>query len=155
MLRAFAIRAARHAGRLPAPGMENRKKAMQRRLVLGAAPALLVAASLGLSGCSQPLYDTGGGTFTGQAPLDARARQIERAGAGLGWRFDPVRPGLMRATLNIRSHVAVTEIGYDETRFTIRYVDSRNLSYSGTSIHKNYNGWIRNLERAISQQPVP
>jgi hypothetical protein len=62
---------------------------------------------------------------------------------------------MARATLNLRSHVAVTEIAYDETRFTIRYADSRNLGYDGTSIHKNYNGWIQNLERAISQQPVP
>ena len=128
---------------------------MQRRSLLGTAPVLLAAAAFGLPGCSQPIYDTGGGTFTGEGPLDARAKQIERAGGGLGWQIDPVRPGLMRATLNIRTHVAVTEIAYDQTRFTIRYVDSRNLGYSGTSIHKNYNGWIHNLERAISQQPLP
>jgi hypothetical protein len=128
---------------------------MQRRSWLGTAPALLAAAAFGLSGCAQPIYDTGGGTFTGEAPLAVRARQIERAGGGLGWQVDPVRPGVMRATLNIRTHVAVTEIAYDTTRFTIRYVDSRNLGYSGTSIHRNYNGWIQNLERAISQQPLP
>lgn len=128
---------------------------MRRRSLLGIAPVLLAAAALGLSGCAEAIYDTGGGTFTGEAPLDVRAKQIERAGGGLGWQFDPVRPGVMRATLNLRTHVAVTEITYDQTRFSIRYVDSRNLGYTGTSIHRNYNSWIRNLERAISQQPLP
>jgi hypothetical protein len=65
----------------------------------------------------------------------------------------PVRPGVMRATLNLRTHVAVAEITYDAQHFAIRYVDSVNLQYDGTSIHKNYNSWIQNLERAISQQP--
>jgi hypothetical protein len=128
---------------------------MQRRSLVGYLPAMLSVAAFGLLGCAQQIYNTGGGNFTGEGPLDARAKQIERAGAGLGWQIDPVSPGLVRATLNIRTHVAVTEIAYDTTRFTIRYVDSRNLGYDGTSIHKNYNGWIHNLERAISQQPVP
>jgi hypothetical protein len=125
---------------------------MQRRLVITAAPALLAAA---LAGCAQAIYDTGGGTFTGAGSREVRLVQIERAATGLGWQVDPARPGAVRATLNLRSHVAVVEIAYDETVFNIRYVDSRNLGYTGTSIHKNYNGWIRNLERAISQQPVP
>ena len=60
---------------------------------------------------------------------------------------------MIRATLNLRTHVAVTEITYNEQVFSILYVDSTNLQYDGTSIHKNYNGWIQNLERAISQQP--
>jgi hypothetical protein len=118
-------------------------------------PMVLAGVALGLAACSQPIYDTGGGTFTGTGTREVRLVQIERAANGLGWQIDPVRPGMARATLNLRSHVAVTEIAYDETRFTIRYADSRNLGYDGTSIHKNYNGWIQNLERAISQQPVP
>ena len=65
-----------------------------------------------------------------------------------------VRPGVIRATLHLRTHVAVTEITYNEQVFSIIYVDSTNLDYDGTSIHKNYNGWIQNLERAISVQPT-
>lgn len=128
---------------------------MQRRTAMRTIPMVLAGVALGLAACSQPIYDTGGGTFTGTGTREVRLVQIERAANGLGWQIDPVRPGMARATLNLRSHVAVTEIGYDETRFTIRYADSRNLGYDGTSIHKNYNGWIQNLERAISQQPVP
>jgi hypothetical protein len=128
---------------------------MQRRMLARTMPMVLAAVALGVAACSQAIYDTGGGTFTGTGTREVRLVQIERAANGLGWQIDPVRPGTARATLNLRSHVAVTEIAYDETRFTIRYADSRNLGYDGTSIHKNYNGWIQNLERAISQQPAP
>jgi hypothetical protein len=58
----------------------------------------------------------------------------------------------MRATLALRTHVAVTEITYNEQNFSIIYADSTNLGYNGSSIHKNYNGWIENLERAIIRQ---
>jgi hypothetical protein len=126
---------------------------MNRRTILGTAPLMLVA--LGLGACTRPIYNVARRGFATSGTLEQRAEQIRRAGTGLGWQMDPVRPGLTRATLNLRSHVAVTEIAYDEQGFSIRYLDSRNLDYDGTSIHKNYNGWIENLERAISQQPVP
>jgi hypothetical protein len=125
---------------------------MQRRVVIAAVPALAAAA---LGGCGQQIYDSGGGPFTGVGGLDVRRRQIDSGAAGLGWQLNHLRPGVARAMLSLRTHVAVVEIAYDETRFTIRYVSSDNLGYTGTSIHRNYNGWIRNLERAISQQPVP
>lgn len=116
---------------------------------------MLLAAALGMSACSRAIDDNRGGNFTGEAPLDVRTKQIERAAQGLGWQTDVVRPGMIRATLNLRTHVAITDIGYDSTRFTIRYADSSNLRTAGGGIHRNYNSWTRNLERAISQQPVP
>lgn len=126
---------------------------MNRRSILGAAPVLL--ATLSLAACARPILNVERQNFATAGTFDQRAEQIRRAGAGLGWQIDPVRPGLMRATLNLRSHVAVTEIAYDQQGFSIRYVDSRNLGYDGTNIHKNYNGWVTNLARAISQQPLP
>ena len=126
---------------------------MNRRSVLGAAPVLL--ATLSLAACARPILNVERQNFATAGTFDQRAEQIRRAGVGLGWQIDPVRPGLMRATLNLRSHVAITEIAYDQQGFSIRYVDSRNLGYDGTNIHKNYNGWVTNLERAISQQPLP
>lgn len=127
---------------------------MQRRSMLGIGPAVIAAAAFGLSGCAVPIYNVPSAPFLHPGTLADRAVQIQRAGAGLGWQMDPIRPGVMRATLYLRTHVAVTEITYDAQRFAIRYVDSSNLGYDGTNIHKNYNGWIQNLERAISQQPA-
>jgi hypothetical protein len=74
---------------------------------------------------------------------------INRAGASLGWVMTPTRPGLVTGRLAIRTHVAVVEITYDTKSFSIRYKDSVNLDYDGGNIHKNYNGWIDNLEREI------
>lgn len=122
---------------------------MQRRSLLAGVPL----AALGLSACTRPIYNVESRNFVGTATLDVRRNQIMRAGAGLGWEMEPIRPGLIRATLHLRTHVAVTEIAYTAASFSIRYVDSINLQYDGTSIHKNYNGWILNLERAIMQQP--
>jgi hypothetical protein len=30
--------------------------------------------------------------------------------------------------------------------------DSTNLDYDGNTIHKNYNGWVENLDKAIRVQ---
>ncbi|MEP7061338.1 MAG: hypothetical protein ABI881_03015 [Betaproteobacteria bacterium] len=74
---------------------------------------------------------------------------INRAGMSLGWVMTPTRPGLTTGRLAIRTHVAVVEISYDTKSFSIKYKDSVNLEYDGGNIHKNYNGWIDNLEREI------
>lgn len=124
---------------------------MHRRSLLAAAP--LAALALGLSACTRPIYNVESRNFMDTAAFETRRNQIMRAGAGLGWEMEPVRPGLIRATLRLRGHVAVTEIAYTAASFSIRYVDSTNLQFDGSSIHKNYNGWIQNLERAIMQQP--
>lgn len=126
---------------------------MRRRSLLGTAPMLAMAGALGLSGCTRPIYNVERRDFVGTAPLEVRRNQILRAGAGLGWEMQPAGPGLIRATLHLRTHTAVVDIAYSADSFSIRYVDSRELQYDGTNIHKNYNGWIQNLERAIMQQP--
>jgi len=63
-----------------------------------------------------------------------------------------MRPGLMRAPLDIRSHQALVDIPFDARRFSIRYVSSSNLDYDGVVIHRNYNGWVQNLQNAIVEQ---
>lgn len=95
---------------------------------------------------AQPLYPIG--PVTQKQVGDA----IRRAGAGLGWIMRPVSPGKLEATLRLREHVAVVDIEYDTKTFSIRYKDSQNLNYDGRTIHRNYNSWIRNLERAINAQ---
>ncbi|MBL6457035.1 hypothetical protein JMJ55_16995 [Belnapia sp. T6] len=120
---------------------------LRRSLVI--APVMALA----LMGCQRavPIVE-GGGTFAGQASLAQRGAEIRRAGAGLGWIMQDQGPGLMRGTLNLRSHQAVVDIPYDTRRFTIRYVTSSNLDYGGGTIHRNYNSWVRNLQNAILVQ---
>ena len=68
--------------------------------------------------------------------------------------MEPLAPGLVRGTLNLRAHQAVVDIPYDAQRFGIRYLSSSNLDYDGRSIHRNYNSWVQNLQNAIMAQPA-
>lgn len=82
------------------------------------------------------------------------AGAIRRAGAGLGWQMKEVSTGHILGTLNLRKHVAVVDITFDNKSFNIQYKHSTNLNYksSDKTIHSNYNGWIQNLENSIMAQ---
>lgn len=126
---------------------------MDRRMMLHAAAALL---PLGVTtACSRVApVQQGGGEFLGRGTLAQRADQIRRAGTGLGWVMQTDGPGRIRGVLNRRSHQAIVEIPFDQQRFTIRHAGSTNLNYDGTQIHRNYNGWVQNLQQAIISQPA-
>ena len=76
-------------------------------------------------------------------------RSIIRAGSQLGWVMTPVRPGLVSGRLDLRTHIAVVDVPYDAKSYSIKYKESTNLNADGANIHKNYNGWIENLDRNI------
>jgi hypothetical protein len=77
---------------------------------------------------------------------------ILRAGGALGWQMKDEGPNKMVGTLALRSHSAVVEIPYSSTSYSIKYRSSTNLDESGGNIHKNYNGWIQNLNKGINTQ---
>jgi hypothetical protein len=79
-------------------------------------------------------------------------RAIRTAGAGLGWQMAPRGPGNLEGVLILREHRAVVDVKFDTKSFSIKYKDSSNLGYNGSTIHPNYNGWVQNLERAIRAQ---
>lgn len=114
---------------------------------------LLVLAFAGaLAACrTAPVYNVENDAFTTTAPsLDAAAKMIRGAGASLGWQMQDKGPGHIQGNLPIRSHLAVVDINFDVERYSIRYKDSKNLKYDGSTIHTNYNGWIQNLQNAIT-----
>lgn len=88
------------------------------------------------------------------AAMENIGKAIIRAGQTLGWQITPMAPGKAEGVLVLRRHRAVVEITYDTSAFSINYKDSLNLDYDGqdNTIHSNYNGWIRNLEKAIRAQ---
>ena len=98
------------------------------------------------------MYSASNVAFAGEAPASVRSEQIRRAGTGLGWAMEDAGPGLIRSTLNLRTHQAVVDIPYDRQRFSIQYARSDNLGYDGSSIHSNYNGWVQRLEQTIVAQ---
>lgn len=120
---------------------------------------LLVAfAAASLAGCStsRPLYNVKGGTIETPAGVTRTASDVEKAirnaGTATGWKMQSPKPGLIVASYSWRSHTAVVDITYDARTYTIAYKDSTNLNYDGTNIHRNYNYYVQELEKAIQGQ---
>jgi len=97
-----------------------------------------------------PVYEVTAAPISPAAASAADVQKaITRAGVRLGWQMNPVSPGKMQGTLVLRQHRAVVDIAYDAKSYSIKYKDSTNLNYDGSNIHRNYNGWVQNLERGI------
>jgi hypothetical protein len=117
--------------------------------------AILLITGLALGACrGAPVYNVSSATMASppNATMEQVATAIKRAGAGLGWQMIDKGTGEMEGRLSLRTHVAVVSITFDTKQFSIFYKDSADLAYDGTNIHKNYNGWVQNLEKAILAQ---
>lgn len=81
-------------------------------------------------------------------------KAIKRAGTSLGWIVSEDGEGKVRAVLNLRKHQAVVSIPYSKTQYSILYQSSNELNFnqSSNTIHRNYNGWIQNLNNSIQVQ---
>ena len=118
-----------------------------------AAFAVIVA----LGGCTiAPIQNVENASVTTIAnkpltPEQVRAA-IVRAGSGLGWIMKDASPGQLTGTIALRTHTAEVSIPYSATSYSIGYKSSTNLNEGSGKIHRNYNGWILNLTRAINAQ---
>lgn len=80
-----------------------------------------------------------------------QASQVRLAIVGvLGWQIVELKPGLMQGTLQLRDHTAVVEIPYTTTTYSILFKSGTNLNEKDGQIHKNYNGWVQNLDKGIT-----
>ena len=116
---------------------------------------LATAVMLILAGCrASPIYNIEDAPIQVEGKYSANdvKKAIIRAGAGLGWTMKAKKPGLIVGTLFLRKHVAIIDVRYTKNAYSIYYKDSQNLNYDGTNIHKNYNGWVQNLNRQIQAQ---
>ena len=117
--------------------------------------ALLLFSTLIITGCgSSRIYNVPKHNVSHKKSSETVYRAIKSAGQSLGWNIQKVKPGVAQGKLNLRSHVAVVSINYTNSSYSIRYVRSQNLKYNSKrqTIHKNYNGWIQNLEKAIDNR---
>jgi len=87
---------------------------------------------------------------------DKVARAIITACARLGWVCSIAAPGEIIGRLNLRSHQADVRIPYSVEKYSIIYVSSENLRYDAakSTIHRNYNNWVLNLQRSINAELV-
>jgi hypothetical protein len=119
---------------------------------------LLTAAGLAFAGCSttQPIFNVEKAPIIappGKTLSMADVQQaIMRAGSQLGWQMQPEAPGRITGRIALRTHLAVVDIEHDTKSYSIKYRDSTNLNAADGMIHRNYNGWIQNLDKAIRVQ---
>lgn len=109
-------------------------------------------------GCNAKVYDVHNSSIPNNGSQKIAQADIEKsiikAGASLGWIIKKLKDGEMQGTLNLRNHIAIVSIKYDQEKYSIIHVNNKNLDYKPgpDTIHSNYNGWIQNLNRAIQVQ---
>lgn len=110
----------------------------------------------GMVGCrTAPIYNVVDAPVVANkepVTLEDMKKAIIRAGATLGWQMIESGPNNISGTLHLRTHMAKVDIPYTSDYYSIVYEDSSNLQYDGKIIHRNYNGWIQNLDNAIKVQ---
>ena len=122
---------------------------------------ILLALLLAATGCRtlSPVYNVDSTRIQSSSikpnpTLEDVGKAIQVAGTSLGWLMEPTKPGHIVGTLQVRTHVAIVDIHYNTTAYSIHYKSSSNLDYDGESIHPNYNGWIKRLNSAIHAETL-
>ena len=92
-------------------------------------------------------------TKNGKTLQASQVRQaILAAGVGLGWKIVDIKPGLLEGTLRLREHTAVVDIPYSTSTYSIVFKSGVNMGEKDGQIHKNYNGWVTNLDKGIGTE---
>ena len=115
---------------------------------------LVAAAVLLLAGCTtQPIHNVQNSPIILPPGKTVSMQQVTtaimRAGSRLGWQMQPEAPGKLSGRIALRNHTAVVDVEHDTKQYSIKYRDSTNLDARDGMIHRNYNGWIQNLDKNI------
>lgn len=114
--------------------------------------AMIILAMVVLTGCrTANVYNVNNAPLQNKLSSEKVYDAIKMAGYKKGWIITKVKPGLAMGKISLRTHQAMVEIPYTAKSFSIVYKNSVDLKYDSAkgTIHKNYNGWVRNLEQAI------
>lgn len=111
--------------------------------------ALMVTSCGGGSGLES---STQFSTASANATLEQVGRTIINASAYRGWQPQIAGPGRIIATRHHAGRVAKVSISYTTDSFTIDYLDSDNMGYTGQSISSTYDNWIDELRTEIKSR---
>lgn len=114
----------------------------------------VAAAAFLLAACpTVPIYNVSDAPISTTSGKHLSASQVRgaiiTAGTALGWQVTDAGPGHLLGTLHLRNHTAVVDIPYSATKYSIVFKSAENLEAADGKIHKNYNGWVQNLDRQI------
>lgn len=117
---------------------------------------LLMCVGLGACARTLPIYNVDSMPVVSGSGAELSADQVRTAivdaAHSKGWSVQDGAGGRLLATLYVRSHMAEVEIDYSPKAYGISYVNSENLLYNGSNIHRNYNKWIQLLETRINEE---
>ena len=77
---------------------------------------------------------------------------IVRGATDAGWVAIPQEPGRVTAKRTTGNHSIIVDIPYTTEEFSIVRLESMNFRYEGTTVHKSYNVWIKELETGIQTE---
>ncbi len=93
---------------------------------------------------NQPLHS--------EMSFDKAKSIITQAGMKRKWVVSEENKGVLIANIQVRSHFVSVEINVGKDSYDIVYRDSENMNYrSDGTIHRKYNGWVRNLNSDIQK----
>ncbi len=116
---------------------------------------VLLMATFALVGCKRgaPVSNPQGSVTTVNNLTQKEVRQaIITACPKTRWVPKDIAPGVIEATVQVRSHTAVVTITYDAKKYDIKYKDSVNLRTQDGNIHPNYNKWVSTLRFNIDRE---
>ena len=97
-----------------------------------------------------PLYTPEKIQATSGTPAEQVKRAVRKAMYLKDWQIREVGPGQLQGQFKKgEKYAIVVDVKYDAKTVSIGYKDSSGLNYGDGSIHKTYNGWVRNLEKNI------
>ena len=111
-----------------------------------------------LSACSSnSVYNVGLKELAVKTDNQVVYQAIIDSGKFLGWNMRQASNDTIIGKLVVRDHVAKISIYFDENSYSIKLLEAENLDYNSAknTIHKNYNGWITNLENQIDAKLTP
>ncbi|TDV66064.1 hypothetical protein [Pseudomonas sp. LP_7_YM] len=117
--------------------------------------SLVVLALLSVTACSsKPLVTPDRTLPTTLHPDQAEMKQaILTTLVKRKWEVQRVSPELIQAQITVRGQYhAEIDIPYTTDHYQINYRDSRDLDYQDGKIHKNYNRWVRLLDKGILRE---
>jgi len=127
---------------------------MSRRLPIAILFALVL---VGVAACARGVHRVEGSNYGWGARENLTVQElkqpIESTAMSLGWELSNVVLGRFtgRREWGGGKHNIVVDVSYNPKNFSILYVDSKAMSYTGTSIHHTYNDMVGELEARIQE----
>lgn len=121
------------------------------RTLLLALALVMTAPMTAIAAGSVPILTVTNRPYTNTYNRDP-AEVIELALTRRAYRITAREPGYIDAFYAARDVRADIRVSYTDTTYSITYVNSQNLRYTGVRIDAHYNHWVNNLDHDLQRE---